>query len=426
MVIVLSRLLSKRSVTLLTITGSLALAGLFCFNPAHAGEMYQRGLAAFKLRQYDRAADFFKQATATDNTNPEVYYYYALSLDYAGNKARAREVYVTALKCFPGTASAYNSQKAIQLIDKNYPTAKNGAITIVAPRPVEPVSIPVQAYLTPVRKPGQDNMPDAVVIPYELHNGLMLVDLMVNGRSTKFCFDTGSETVAIGKNHLLSWGLPVPKGVSKAVARGVGDLGAQPVWETNLDLRLGSIERRAFTVQVQDQMDVGPLMGLSFYRDYTYTIDSGAKLLRLQKRARTVTTVKAPETFNANDSYSVPFVRTGHEPLVVATVNGKPVTMVFDTGAMGVSLTEEQCKNLGVVIPDDAPVVPAKGIQGATTARVVTINSIKLGPIERNNFTVHVYASPKGGIGLIGQTLLSGYTYTVDHEAGVIRFAHRN
>ena len=70
--------------------------------------------------------------------------------------------------------------------------------------------------------------------------------------------------------------------------------------------------------------------------------------------------------------------------------------------------------------------MPAKGIQGATTARVVTLPSIKLGPIERTNFSVHVYASPKGGIGLIGQTLLEGYSYTVDHEAGVIRFAHRN
>lgn len=393
---------------------------------AFASDLYNQGLSAFKLRQYAQAANYFKQATATDNKNPDVYYYYALSLDYAGDKARARDVYLTTIKCFAGTAASYNAQRAIANIDRAYPAAKNGPIVIVKPRPAEPVSVSSPAYTIGLRKPGQDTMPESVVVPFELHNGLMLVDLVVSGRVTKFCFDTGSETVAIGKNHLRSWGLPVPGGASTAVARGVGDQGAQPIWTTNLDLRLGSIERRAFPVQVQEQMDVGPLMGLSFYRDYAYTIDSGAKVLRLQKRTRAVSTAKAPEPVTGSDPYNVPFVRTGHEPLVVASVNGKAVTMVFDTGAMGVSLTEEQCQNLGIKIPEDAPVVPAKGIQGATTARVVTLPSIKLGPIERTNFSVHVYASPKGGIGLIGQTLLEGYSYTVDHEAGVIRFAHRN
>lgn len=409
----------------------LALLSLFIVGPgsicqALASDMYNQGLAAFKLRQYERAANCFKQATATDNKNPDVYYYYALSLDYAGDKARARDVYLTAIKYFPGSAAAYNAQRAIASIDRAYPGAKNGTLVLVKPKPPEPVSVSTPAYAVGVRKPGQDTMPESVVVPYELHNGLMLVDLAVNGHVSKFCFDTGSETVAIGKNHLRSWGLPLPSGASNSVARGVGDQGAQPIWTTSLDLRLGSIERRGFPVQVQEQMDVGPLMGLSFYRDYAYTIDSGAKLLRLQKRTRAVSTARAPEPVSGSDPYNLPFVKTGHEPLVTASVNGKPVTMVFDTGAMGVSLTEEQCKNIGVVIPEDAPVVAAKGIQGATTARVVTLASIKLGPIERNNFAVHVYASPKGGIGLIGQTLLEGYSYTVDHEAGVIRFAHRN
>ena len=118
----------------------------------------------------------------------------------------------------------------------------------------------------------------------------------------------------------------------------------------------------------------------------------------------------------------VPFNRQGNLILVQGAVNGKSVTMIFDTGAAGCLFSRDGLKSLKVAIPNnlEASTVAGIGPKRQTEAWVMPVD-LKLGSIERRQFPVHINDNQLG-YPLLGVNFLKGYEYTINTDSNIIQF----
>ena len=255
-----------------------------------------------------------------------------------------------------------------------------------------------------------------------------MVDAEVNNRHIAMVFDTGAEVCAFGKNHLKELGIAPPQGRPTGYAMGVGDGGMIPTWEMNVDLKLGGIYRKNLPISVQDNLPGEPLLGQTFFNDFHYTIDNGANSIHFvtkqSPRAPVVASRGYSPSASTADRYAVPFTKVGNEMVVVADVNGKPIRMIFDTGASATVFTQENIRQLGITIPEDAEPERHVGIAGDTAGVGFPVSRMRLGPIEKSSFRISVIQGLTG-YPLLGQTFYGDWQYSIDNAAGMIRFVRR-
>ncbi|HEY9785636.1 MAG TPA: retroviral-like aspartic protease family protein [Candidatus Obscuribacterales bacterium] len=133
---------------------------------------------------------------------------------------------------------------------------------------------------------------------------------------------------------------------------------------------------------------------------------------------------------NLPESTSVRYQKGGDEAnpnqiLVPGFVNNRGMTFLFDTGATNTVFGKQHLDQIGVRIPDNAPVHETKALGSNQPVRVreCTVN-IKIGGIERNNFPVLVH-DEFGMYPLLGQNFFREFQYMVDAPANLLRFVKR-
>jgi len=89
--------------------------------------------------------------------------------------------------------------------------------------------------------------------------------------------------------------------------------------------------------------------------------------------------------------------------VVLAQVNGQPVTFLVDTGASGVSIPGEVADKLGLKAGFSYPVSTANG---TITVRSTTIAQLSIGKISLENVRASINSSMEGEVGLLGMTFL--------------------
>ena len=416
--------------------GLMLLSTAFTFSlPVQAAaDAYALGVKQFGAKTYPLAAANFKKAIAANPKNDSARYYYALSLHYNKDIAGATKAYAELIRMMPDSNGASYARAALAKLD--------AALLSSLPMPSRAAQ---QTYSQPgstaraataggasqeqfrqsssVASNPNDKLPDDCRIYYTLENNSFVLDAYVNGRPMKMIFDTGAEICAFGKDNLAAAGIPAPTGQSTGTAHGVGDGGAQATWGMNVDLKVGTIERKNFHIKVQDSVNGHALLGQTFFQDFTYTIDNGAHSIHFVKKRNSAGSSYAVDP--SRDPNAVPFVRQGNELVVTVAVNGRPTQLYFDTGATSVSLTKAQCKQLGITIPEDAENMEVIGIAGSTRAKLFNVRTLKMGPIEKRDFPIHVSDSEVAGLGLLGQTFYNDHQYTIDYERGYIHFLRR-
>lgn len=412
----------------------LSTAFTFSWPVQAAADAYALGVKQFGAKTYPLAAANFKKAIAANPKNDSARYYYALSLHYNKDIAGATKAYAELIRMMPDSNGASYARAALAKLD--------AALLSSLPMPSRAAQ---QTYSQPgstaraataggasqeqfrqsssVASNPNDKLPDDCRIYYTLENNSFVLDAYVNGRPMKMIFDTGAEICAFGKDNLAAAGIPAPTGQSTGTAHGVGDGGAQATWGMNVDLKVGTIERKNFHIKVQDSVNGHALLGQTFFQDFTYTIDNGAHSIHFVKKRNSAGSSYAVDP--SRDPNAVPFVRQGNELVVTVAVNGRPTQLYFDTGATSVSLTKAQCKQLGITIPEDAENMEVIGIAGSTRAKLFNVRTLKMGPIEKRDFPIHVSDSEVAGLGLLGQTFYNDHQYTIDYERGYIHFLRR-
>lgn len=109
-----------------------------------------------------------------------------------------------------------------------------------------------------------------------------------------------------------------------------------------------------------------------------------------------------------------------------ASVNGRRITMFFDTGAEGCVFGATHLKQLGIQPPKGPPIGYSRGVgAGGAQATWVMRVDLKVGPIEKKNFLIS-YVPPFSGEPLLGQTFVADFHYTIDSAGKTIHFVRND
>lgn len=410
-----------------------AVLALLAMSPAQAQDAFEQGTKNFKAKKYALAAQAFKKAVAENSSNPTPYYYYALSLHYAKDMKAAKQEYGRIISYFPLSDAARYARQALAQLDPAYlkqidPNYNPAAAAQQAAQPARPTSA---AQSSPASSGGSnssagfsskyDSIPDECRVYYTKVGNSLELDCSFNNRPHKVIFDTGASATVLGKNHLAEMGIPAPQGEADDESYGVGSATANKVWSMRMDVKVGNILRRNFPVSVQESL-AEPLLGQTFFQEFNYTIDNGANSIAFTKKgAKTA----SGSIYAGRDPNAVAFVRRGRHIVVSAEINGKKSDMIFDTGAEACAFDRKQVADLGIQIPADAVNSSNSGVSGVTHSKIFPIGSLKLGPIEKRDFEITVLESANMPLPLLGQEFFGGWQYTVDDQAGLIRFVRR-
>lgn len=406
---------------------------------AFAQDLFALGTKEFKAKHYAQAAQYFKKAIAIRSDNPTAYYYYALSLHYAKDMKGAKQEYGRIISYFPLSDAANYARQALSRLDPAYlkqldPNYNPAAASVA---PVLRATTGTSGSMGSSGSRGgsssssssevnagfstkYDSVPDECKVYFTpVGQGSLEIDCSFNNRPHKVIFDTGAASLAVGKNNLTEMGIPLPQGEPDDESYGVGSTKGNKVWTTRMDVKVGNILRRSFPVKVQEFMEV-PLLGQTFFGDFTYTIDNGAHSITFTKKG-----AKTGSIYAGRDPNAVPFQRRGRHVVVTAEVNGKKQDMIFDTGAESCVFDRKQISDLGIQVPQDAIEGTNVGVSGSTRSRTFPIRSLKLGPVEVRDFNISVLDDAAMPLPLLGQSFFGGWQYTVDDQAGVLHFVRR-
>ncbi len=361
-------------------------------------DFFREGVSFYKQHEYMKAFKSFVHALQLHPENSEAAYYVAVSVHQMGHLDKAREQYQFVIDHYKGTGAAQQAATNLR--------------QMAAAKSAETAALPRETW-----------------VKYDLHGHTMFVDGYVNNKPMTFIFDTGAERCLLTTTQLKQLGLPMPTGSPTGYGGGVGQAEPVPIWNMNINLKIGRLERHNFPVMVSNVPMEQPLLGQEFYRDFEYSIDSVARAITFKHRSletpNLVRTIAPALTVDSAGHYvfTVPFKKEGDSLIVTPLINGIATPMVFDTGASLCLFSQEEARKAGIVIDGRRPPFSISGIAGKAVAAVGVAANFKLGPIERNNFAVGVSNSATVHKPLLGQDFVGNWQYTIDNQQQVIRFS---
>jgi predicted aspartyl protease len=151
--------------------------------------------------------------------------------------------------------------------------------------------------------------------------------------------------------------------------------------------------------------------------DVAVTAETAAKSVRS-------TPVGDAEWKSLPSEAKIPFRRsTGRHLYVDAEVNGRPMKVIFDTGAEVCLFGSSHLTQAGLTAAPNGPAVTVAGVGGTAQART-TVVTVRVGPIRR---TIPVLVQDNLPTPpLLGQTFFQGFQYRIDNQAGFIAFRKRS
>lgn len=371
--------------------------------PDKATQELLAGLASFNAKRFTEAADHFQKYLKGRTPDSRTTYYLALCYMQTGQTARAKQYFDYIVRNFPQSQEFALSQKAL--------TRWGGS---TAPGPVAGV-VGGGAADAGVSDSELARLPDTTEFRYkEGDAGHMEVTAWINNKPITCWFDTGASAF-FGKNNLRELGIPLPQGPSDGVTSGWAGRQVE-TWHIMATVKIGNMTR-TLPLTVADEWEHPPLIGQDFVKGFQYAIDNGGKRITLTKKVASTAGGMSP----SKSLYDVPCLVQGEREYVSMTVDGKQCSQVLiDTGASSTIISLDQANSMGLEIPDNAPVMMMGGVGGAIPFRQVALD-IRLGPIFKQDFPVMV----GGNAGCaIGQDFMSGWRFTVDRDARMVKFFH--
>lgn len=111
---------------------------------------------------------------------------------------------------------------------------------------------------------------------------------------------------------------------------------------------------------------------------------------------------------------------------VSAFINGRPIPMVFDTGAPLITVGRKQLEDIGLQPPKGPPHGKTGGSSNSAPVNYwIMFGDVKVGTIERKNAKIEV-VEENASEALLGQNFFQDFSYTIDQGARCIRFARRS
>jgi clan AA aspartic protease (TIGR02281 family) len=422
--------------------------------PARAADNeFAQGVELYKKNDFQQACFFLERAVKTMPDDPNVLYYDALCWHQLKIWRKAADRYTEIMNRFPRSAAAVQAERALHLLSPYLGSSGGTAAAATASGGTDRANAAATTGDASrggdaARRDAQKRLNDAIdKLKADFHGDTVdlsgspmqskvyytqtndaagidfIVDVYINGRPLKMVWDTGASTVVIGQNHLAQLGLPPIPANRKAEVQSVGvGSGINHSYIMHYDLKVGQMLAKNCLVLVQEGSMHEPLLGQTFLKHFTYTVDYGAKVIYLTRKDEGKQNIASS---GSGGTYDIPFVREGNELVVTAQVNGRPYQFYFDTGAMEIAMTAEDARKLGLQIPDDATVGFSRGVGGVTQSWHFPVRYLKCGPIEKRDIDVAVVENSHMSHPLLGQTFYAGWQYTIDNENNVIHMVRR-
>jgi clan AA aspartic protease (TIGR02281 family) len=353
----------------------------------------QQGLALYRKHDYKAAIQKFQSAYEGNESPPYACFNMAMCYEGLGDQAKARQYYEFICRVFPESDWAKQATKQL-------------ARATAAQNP----SGFMQSTLSPW-------------VPYrKTSGGLMVIDAIVNGQRIPMMVDTGAEYCFITSSQLDRFGIRLKDERSKETM--IGTSGQTDVTSAAVDLQVGNLARNV-KIYIQDDRSLAgnqgrgallsfPLLGENFFGDYTMEVDDRRHMLAFL--------LPTEQKISSHDESVIPFVHRGKDIVVTAKVNGRECDMVLDSGAGAVVFTDKQFSAMGLSRPITANRGRSIGVGGQRNTFMFTIDSIKLGPVEKRNVSAAVDVNGTHGDPLLGSPFLEGLHYSIDPKARLIKF----
>ncbi len=400
----------------------IATVGSIAFSAANAAATdYSEGQKLFSQKNYRASAIKFETAMKANPRDPNGIYYCALANQLSNNRARARQLYEYLITGFGGSPAATMASTALNQLGGAPASGGGGGVAGSgssggsASKASSDDNDGFSANGTAPR-PASVDSPEEFRVPFQKGaGGHVMVDGSVNGQGVQFMLDTGAGTTGLDFNHMAALGFG--RGPSGQTFK-IGGVGTDKVkgWEQKVTLRIGQAYARDFPLTVQDH-DAPPLLGQDFLRNFEIDIDPEKSEVVFRKKGARKTSILQPR-----GTIDVPFTNgSGGHMYVMVEVNGKPYKMMFDTGAGSVAFSFKDMQRLGIEVPDSAREGTATGVAGSVRTLSFPIGKLKMGKIEKEDFTISV-SEGKDIPPLLGQSFYGEYKHKVDQEAHVIHF----
>lgn len=400
---------------------------------AWCDQAYDAGLRYFQKRDWRSSVYYFELALKNAPWDSNAMYYLAMSYHYAGFKSKARAMYKQIVDKFPGTTVQAHARAALKSFgnapaptgagkETDSSTSNSGGSGSGSSSGVNTIgsaklrSTGVVNIATGDAYIDMNKIPDVTRVYYTPRGDNFLISAQVNGRNTSMLFDTGTQDVVVGKNHLSQLGITAPVGKPTGTVTLSGSAKPVDIWRTTANIKVGDISQRNVPVIIQETL-AEPRLGQVFFKHFSYGVDPKSQCLTLSKKGARTSGMR---------SDSVPFRRDGQHMVVNVSINGKSIPMHFDSSYSGITFSQQQAAAAGLVAGADAEEVITELRGGETKAKAVVVQSIKLGPVHKNNVTVNVVENTaKLQYPQLGQGFCGDWSFTVDESAGAIHFVRR-
>ncbi len=293
---------------------------------------------------------------------------------------------------------------------------------------VEVESVEVNPEIDEARfSPPQVKMDDVVlaggasstVIPFELINNHIYVDVFVNGQGPiRMIFDTGGSNI-LTSEVAARLGL---KTEGEMQGRGVGEKSADVGLTRVSELRLGGATLRdqgLFVLALQEMdkvegVEVGGIVGFELFKRLVVRIDYAGRRLTLTR----------PDAFTPPAAEPIAFTFDERTPQVEGKIDGIPGRFTIDTGSRtSLDLNGPFAKAHGLQERYGTKVqaVTGWGVGGPARSAVAKAGRLELGPVSVESPVVQLSLQEKGAFsdpylaGNVGGAILKRFTATFDY-----------
>ncbi|MBX9670307.1 MAG: retroviral-like aspartic protease family protein [Candidatus Obscuribacterales bacterium] len=410
---------ARQSLTLLLI---FLVLSLFCASNANCEEnAFDKGTALYKKGKYEEALPLLRSASALGMSRPSSIYYLAMCYQQLGDLKQARDSYKLICTQYPNSALFDRSFSMLKDLEQRLSSGstKPGRSSTGGPGVLKLNSARSQSFPVSVWDGGETYQ-----VSYSRESdGRMYLDGILNGKLTKFLFDTGAGVTFCRQSFVNKLEVKLDWISESAIIPGA--MGEAPAKVAICKISLGKFTRENKIYVEQDRpdsyypaLDNIPIIGQSFFGDLMYRVDGRAGLITFKK----VTIPKGPIKPGRLGPGEVPFFRDGAHMIVKAKVNDRECDMIFDTGASQVVFADRHLAQCGLNRPVDATSSTKRGSGSVRDSYAFKIDRLTLGPIDRQDVNVAVLVNTKFSKPLLGQTFLKDLVYTVDPVRNVIRF----
>jgi predicted aspartyl protease len=256
-------------------------------------------------------------------------------------------------------------------------------------------------------------------IPFQLVNNHIYVDGRINGEPARLVVDTG------GFNMLT------PVGAHKFGITGEGKLSAAGTGEDRTDLEIGhakSVSVGAVTLDAPvfyiadlgrlsavEGVEFDGLVGYEVFRRFGVQIDYANGRMTIAEPAHFVAPAGATQ---------LPFQLDDHQPIITATLDGRPIRISIDTGSRSsLTLHSPFVRQNALLARAGAKVesVTGWGVGGAQRGYPARLGSLQLGDLRVDGIAADLFAGDKGSFanpdigGNMGGGVLRRFTVAFDY-----------